>query len=201
MTLTQLAVTVALLGALGLVASRFGLSAIPAYLLAGLLLGPNEPHFATVVHPSEVTKFVAELGIIFLLFFLGLEFTLERLLRASRHVTLGGTIDLVANAGLGLVVGLAAFGLSFGAVILAAAVYVSSSAVAVKALTDFRRLADDETALVLAVLLFEDLAIALVLAFATGGAASAPATAAAAEKAVAIVGTPALVSRYGVRLI
>ena len=43
MTLTELAVTIALLGALGLVAGRFGLSAIPAYLLAGLLLGPNEP--------------------------------------------------------------------------------------------------------------------------------------------------------------
>ena len=43
MTLSQLAVTIAVLGVLGLVANRFGLSAIPAYLLAGLLLGPNEP--------------------------------------------------------------------------------------------------------------------------------------------------------------
>ena len=43
MTLAQLAVTVAVLGMLGLVAGRFGLSAIPAYLLAGLLLGPNQP--------------------------------------------------------------------------------------------------------------------------------------------------------------
>ena len=196
MTLTQLAVTVALLGALGLVASRFGLSAIPAYLLAGLLLGPNEPHFATVVHPSEVTQFVAELGIIFLLFFLGLEFTLERLLRASRHVTLGGTIDLVANAGLGLVVGLAAFGVSFGALILAAAVYVSSSAVAVKALTDFRRLADDETDLVLAVLLFEDLAIALILGFVAGGGGTVGASIGAAAKAVAFVGGSLAVSRF-----
>ena len=42
-TLAELAVTVALLGALGLAAGGFGLSAIPAYLLAGLLLGPNEP--------------------------------------------------------------------------------------------------------------------------------------------------------------
>jgi K+:H+ antiporter subunit KhtU len=196
MTLTQLAVTVALLGALGLVASRFGLSAIPAYLLAGLLLGPNEPHFATVVHPSEVTKFVAELGVIFLLFFLGLEFTFERLLRAGRHVTLGGTIDLVANAGLGLVVGLAAFGVSFGAVILAAAVYVSSSAVAVKALTDFRRLADDETDLVLAVLIFEDLAIALILGFAAGGGGTAAASLGAAAKAIAFVGGSLAVSRF-----
>ena len=78
MTLAQLAVTVAALGVLGLLASRFGLSAIPAYLLAGLLLGPNEPKVLSVIHPSEVTEFVAQLGIVFLLFFLGLEFTLGR---------------------------------------------------------------------------------------------------------------------------
>ena len=196
MTLSQLAVTVALLGALGLVASRFGLSAIPAYLLAGLLLGPNEPEILSIVEPSEVTEFVAELGVIFLLFFLGLEFTLERLLRAGRHVTLGGTIDLAANAGLGLVVGLAAFGFSFGAVVLAAAVYVSSSAVAIKALIDFRRLADDETDLVLAILLFEDLAIALMLGFAATGGGDAASTFAAAGKAVGFIAVSLAASRW-----
>jgi CPA2 family monovalent cation:H+ antiporter-2 len=201
MTLTQLAVTVALLGALGLVASRFGLSAIPAYLLAGLLLGPNEPRILTVVRPSEVTEFVAELGVIFLLFFLGLEFTLDRLLRASRHVTLCGTVDLVANAGLGLIVGLAAFGLSFGAIIVAAAVYVSSSAVAIKALIDFRRLADDETDLILAILLFEDLAIALVLGFAAAGGGTATGTLVGAGKAIAFVAGSLAVSRWLVRWI
>jgi CPA2 family monovalent cation:H+ antiporter-2 len=139
--------------------------------------------------------------VIFLLFFLGLEFTFERLLRASRHATLGGTIDLVANLGLGLVVGLAAFGASFGAIVVAAMVYVSSSAVAVKALTDFRRLADDETDLVLAVLLFEDLVIALMLGFAAGGGGSPAGTAGAAAKAVLFVGGSLVVSRYGVRLI
>ena len=81
MSLAELAVTVALLGVLGLVARRFGLSAIPAYLLAGLLLGPNEPELLALVQPSEVTDFVAELGLVFLLFFLGLEFTLGRLTR------------------------------------------------------------------------------------------------------------------------
>src|SRR5919204_3468598 len=100
MTLAQLAVTVALIGLLGLVVSRFGLSAIPAYLLAGLLLGPHEPKELSLVQPSEVTDFLAELGIIFLLFFLGLEFALGRLLRTGRHISLGGLIDLLANAGL-----------------------------------------------------------------------------------------------------
>ena len=98
MTLSQLALTVVILGGLGLLASRFGLSAIPAYLLAGLLLGPNEPRALSVIEPSEVTTFVAELGIIFLLFFLGLEFTVDRLLRSGRHIGLGGSIDLTVNA-------------------------------------------------------------------------------------------------------
>ena len=52
---------------------------------------------------------------------------------------------------------------------LAGAIYVSSSAVAVKGLIDFRRLADDETDLVLAILIVEDIVIAFVLAFAGGG--------------------------------
>src|ERR671923_95051 len=108
MTLAELAVTVGLLGVLGLIASRFGLSAIPAYLLAGLLLGPNEPKVISLISPSEVTDFVAEVGIIFLLFFLGLEFTLSRLSRSRRHVLLGGLFDLLANAALGFLVGMAA---------------------------------------------------------------------------------------------
>ncbi|MGZ8688473.1 MAG: cation:proton antiporter, partial [Gaiellaceae bacterium] len=170
MTLAELSVTIGLLGLLGLVAGRFGLSAIPAYLLAGILLGPNEPKILSIVQPSEVTAFVAEIGLIFLLFFLGLEFSVDRLVRSGRHVGLGGMLDLLVNAGLGLLVGVAAFGFSLAAVALAACIYVSSSAIAVKALIDFRRLADDETDLVLAILLFEDIAIAAVLGFvATGG--------------------------------
>ena len=170
MTLAELALTIALLGALGLVASRFGLSAIPAYLLAGIILGPNEPDFIRLVQPSEVTDFVAEIGLIFLLFFLGLEFSVDRLARSGRHVGLGGAADFIVNWGLGLLVGIAAFGPSFAAIVVAACIYVSSSAIAVKALTDFRRLADDETDMVLAILLFEDVVIAAVLGFvATGG--------------------------------
>jgi CPA2 family monovalent cation:H+ antiporter-2 len=168
-TLAELAITVAILGGLGLIAGRIGLSAIPAYLLAGLLLGPNEPTALSIIEPSEVTDFVAELGLIFLLFFLGLEFSLDRLARSGRHAGIGGVIDLVINAALGLVVGVAAFGFSFGALVVAAAVYVSSSAVIVKGLIDFRRLADDETDLILAILIFEDLVLALVLGFVGAG--------------------------------
>ena len=116
-----------------------------------------------------MTDFVAELGLVFLLFFLGLEFSLERLTRTSRHFGLGGAIDFAVNAGLGLVVGLVAFGPTLAGIVLAACIYVSSSAIAVKGLIDFRRLADDETDLVLAILVVEDLVIAVMLGFAAAG--------------------------------
>src|SRR5215218_10232167 len=196
MTLSQLAVTVAALGALGLVAGRFGLSAIPAYLVAGLLLGPHEPEVLSFIRPSEVTEFVAELGVVFLLFFLGLEFSFERVIATGRHIGLGGTLDLGVNFGLGLVIGLAAFGPSLGALVLAAGVYVSSSAVTVKGLVDFRRLADEETDLVLAILVFEDLAIAFMLGFAAGGQGGALDTVALVGKAIGFVGLALLASRF-----
>jgi CPA2 family monovalent cation:H+ antiporter-2 len=196
MTLSQLALTVLLLAALGLASSRFGISAIPAYLLAGILLGPHEPHITSLIQPSEVTEFVAELGLVFLLFFLGLEFSLDRLRRTGRHVGLGGTVDLVANGAIGLLVGLVAFGFSFGALVLAAAVYVSSSAISVKGLIDFRRLADEETDLVLAILLFEDLAIAFVLGFAATGGETAGATLGTFGKAVGFIAASLAASRW-----
>jgi CPA2 family monovalent cation:H+ antiporter-2 len=195
-TLSELAVTVALLGALGVFARRIGLSAIPAYLLAGLLLGPNEPTELSLISPSEVTDFVAQLGIVFLLFFLGLEFTMTRVTRTGRHVGLGGAVDLVANLGLGLLVGFAAFGFTFAALILAACVYVSSSAIAVKGLIDFRRLGDDETDLVLAILVFEDIVVAFMLGFAAAGGGEASETLVLVAKALAFITAGLAVSRW-----
>src|SRR5919199_885951 len=196
MTLSQLSITVALLAALGLLASRVGLSAIPAYLLAGLLLGPNEPKVLSLIRPSEVTEFVAEVGLVFLLFFLGLEFTLGRLTRSRRHAVAGGAIDLLVNGGLGVIIGIAAFGLTVPAIVLAAAIYVSSSAITVKGLIDFRRLADDETDLVLAILVAEDLVIGLVLGFVSRGGGGAADTLFTVAKAIAFVAAALAVSKW-----
>jgi monovalent cation:H+ antiporter-2, CPA2 family len=196
MTLAQLSITVALLATLGLVASRVGLSAIPAYLLAGLILGPNEPKVLSLIQPSDVTDFVAEVGLVFLLFFLGLEFTLGRLTRSRRHAVVGGAIDLLLNGGLGLVIGIAAFGFTVAAIVLAAAIYVSSSAITVKGLIDFRRLADDETDLVLAILVAEDLVIGLVLGFVSRGGGAAAGTLFLVAKAIAFVAIALAVSKW-----
>src|SRR5262245_62095993 len=196
MSLADLAITIAMLGVLGLGARRLGLSAIPAYLLAGLLLGPNEPTQLAFISPSEVTEFVAELGLVFLLFFLGLEFTFSRLTRSGRHFGLGGLVDLAVNGGLGLIVGIAAFGPSPEALVLAACLYVSSSAIAIKGLSDFRRLGDDETDLVLAILVFEDIVLALMLGYAAAGGGEVSDTLVIVAKALGFITAGVAASRW-----
>jgi CPA2 family monovalent cation:H+ antiporter-2 len=194
MTLAELAITAGLLAALGLIANRFGISAIPAYLLAGILLGPNEPTEIVLIKESDVTTFVSELGIIFLLFFLGLEFSVGRLMRSGRHSIVGGTIDLVINWAAGLIVGVAVFGPGLAAFVVAASIHVSSSAIAVKGLIDMRRLGDDETDLVLAILVFEDVVIAFILGVVASGGGSVGTTAGVALTVAAFVGTSLVVA-------
>src|SRR5690606_21620225 len=84
----------------------------------------------------------------------------------------------------------------FGALILAGAIYVSSSAITVKGLIDFRRLADDETDLVLAILVAEDLVIALVLGFAGGGGGELASTLSLVGKAIAFIALALGVSKW-----
>ncbi|HVH00591.1 MAG TPA: cation:proton antiporter [Miltoncostaeaceae bacterium] len=175
------------------------LSAIPIFIIAGILLGPS-PGFPTIIEPSEGTDLLARLGIVLLLFFLGLEFSLDRLTAARRMVVLGGVIDLVLNAGLGLAVGIILLGATPEAVLLAGLIYISSSGIVTRALFDLRRLGDDETDLVLGVLVFEDLAIAVFLgvaaALASGESVGAPEIVATAGIALAFVVAFLIVGRW-----
>ena len=187
------------LAAASVLAGRLGLSAIPIFIVAGILLGPS-PGFPEVVEPSEGTELLARLGIVLLLFFLGLEFSLGRLTAARQMVMLGGVVDLVVNGGLGMVVGLALLGPGPEAVLLAGLIYISSSGIVTRALFDLRRLADDETDLVLGILVFEDLAIALFLgvaaALATGESVGGLEVAATAGLALGFVGAFLMVGRW-----
>jgi K+:H+ antiporter subunit KhtU len=185
--------------AASVLAGRLRLSAIPIFIVAGILLGPS-PGFPTIIEPSEGTDLLARLGIVLLLFFLGLEFSLDRLTAARRMVVMGGLIDLVLNAGLGLLVGIALVGTGPEAVLMAGLIYISSSGIVTRALFDLRRLGDDETDLVLGVLVFEDLAIAVFLgvaaALASGESVSGAEIAATAGIALAFVVAFLLVGRW-----
>jgi len=83
----------------GAIADRLGQSVIPFYVVAGILAGPEALGRVTdaYVASGEFVEVLAELGIVFLLFFLGLEFSLDRLLANRDRITAAGTIDLAIN--------------------------------------------------------------------------------------------------------
>jgi monovalent cation:H+ antiporter-2, CPA2 family len=183
-------------------AGRLRLSAIPVFIVAGVLLGPEAPGI-DLLHGTEGIQVISDLGIILLLFFLGLEFSLDRLTQARRLVGLGGAVDLAVNGTLGFALGALLLGPGIEAVLFGGLFYVSSSGIVTQALFDLRRLGDDETDLTLGVLVFEDLAIALFLAItgvlAAGGEVDAVGVAVTGIVALLFVGGFLLASRYADR--
>ncbi|WP_049925798.1 cation:proton antiporter [Halopiger goleimassiliensis] len=109
----------------------------------------------------------AEIGIVLLLFFLGLEFNLDRLVASKDRIGKAGVVDLAINFGAGLVLGYAIFGSFLPAFLTAGIVYISSSAIITKSLIDLGWIANDESDPMLGTLVFEDLFIAVYLAVAT----------------------------------
>ncbi|MFB6204935.1 MAG: cation:proton antiporter [Haloglomus sp.] len=175
--LLEAGVVFAVIAVGGGIASRLDQSVIPAYIVAGILLGPHAPtiggYSLAIVDTSEFVDLLAELGIVFLLFFIGLEFNLERLVAARDRIVRAGTLDLAVNFAVGFGLGLA-FGFSaFEALFLAGIVYVSSSAVITKSLIELGWIADPESEAILGVLVFEDVVVAVYLAVLSAVALSA----------------------------
>lgn len=165
--LVDLGILFGILAVAGSLAHWLGQSVIPFYLAAGLLIDPSGNQvLGRTIQLVEVNDFLsatAELGVVLLLFFLGLKFSLQSLVRGRARISKAGAIDLVnlaVGVGLGLV-----FGFSLvEALFLGGIVYVSSSAVITKALIDLNWIADPESETILGVLVFEDLFLALYLA-------------------------------------
>jgi CPA2 family monovalent cation:H+ antiporter-2 len=140
--------------AVGLVA-RVRLPAAVGYLLAGFAIGP---HGLNLVAMSDETTFLAELGIIFLMFMVGLEFSLSAMIAASRDVFGSGSVQVGLTA---LIVTGATmlWGMAFPtALLLGGAVAMSSTAITLKQLADRDEISSHHGRLAFGILLFQDLA-------------------------------------------
>lgn len=169
--LVELGAVILALGILARLAGRLGISPIPFYLLGGLALGQGG--LIPVVTSEEFIEVGAELGIIFLLLMLGLEYSAHELLVGVRSVAGAGLLDLVLNFTPGLLAGLLlGWGLT-PALFMGGVTYISSTGVIAKLLTDFGWGGNRETPVILSILVFEDLAMAILLptlgALALGG--------------------------------
>jgi CPA2 family monovalent cation:H+ antiporter-2 len=161
-TTTALAVlggTMLLLAILGRVSARSGISPIPLYLVAGLAIG----YWADPQLPADVSSTAELIGVVLLLFMLGIEYSGHELVDGIRTGARAGAVDLVLNASPGIALGLyLGWGIA-GAVALGGATYISSSGIIAKVLEDLGRLGNRETPAIISVLVIEDLVMAFYL--------------------------------------
>jgi CPA2 family monovalent cation:H+ antiporter-2 len=194
---TEVAALLVAGAAIAYLGNRFGVVPIAGFLLAGVLIGPNA---AGLVRDRQLIDAAADVGVILLLFTIGIEFSLERLARIRRLILLGGglqvglataaTLALVTLAGRDWRVGL------FTGFLVA----LSSTAIVLKLLGDRGETTSERGQLALALLIFQDLAIvAMVLLVpvlaGTAAGRAADLTLWALVRAVALVAAVVLLAR------
>lgn len=159
--LVELGGIVVALALLARLANTVGLSPIPFYLLAGLAFG--EGGLLPLRLSEGFVEVGAELGVVLLLFMLGLEYTSNELRASLRAGWPAGLVDLALSFTPGLVTGLLLGWQPLAAALLGGVTYVSSSGVVAKVLSDLDWLGNRETPAVLTVLVIEDLTMAVYL--------------------------------------
>ena len=156
-TYLHLAVGAALLlaGLFARVGRRLGLPTIPFFIVAGIVFGPQTPGIVVLEDPHEI-ELLAMLGLVLLLFHLGIEFSLDDLLAGGRRLLWAGGSYIGLNFGVGIALG---FLLGWGtreAFVIAGMIGTSSTAIVTKLLSDLNRLANRETGMILGIIVVED---------------------------------------------
>lgn len=191
-------VAAAVLARLG---GRIGLPTIPLFILAGILLGPHTPGFVLIEDAHDL-EMLSALGLVLLLFYLGLEFHMDDLKTGGKKMAIAGGMYLLLNVGVGFV-----FGLSLGwglseALVLAGVLGISSSAIVTKVLVDLGRIGNPETKPILGIIVVEDIFLALYLAAlqpVISGAEDLAGTLLQIGKAFAFLTVLAVAARWGTK--
>mgnify|MGYP001770542941 FL=1 len=155
-----------------IIANKLKFSIIPFLIVLGMLVGPHAPTIGiidlTFIESKEIIQFLGRIGVLFLLFYLGLEFSVGKLMKSGRNIVVGGSLYVAINFVLGLLYGLIVGMPWMETLIIAGLVSVSSSAIVAKVLVDLKRTANPETELILGIILFDDIFLALFLTTMSG---------------------------------
>lgn len=139
-----------------IICNRIKFPAIIGYIIIGLFLGPN---VLAVVPETAVIRTISEFGIVFLMFTIGLEFSMTKMLKLKKLVFGLGSLQVILTSSITTVVG-KGFGLSWiEAIVIGCIVAMSSTAIVSKQLSDQNELTDDHGIKAISILLFQDLAV------------------------------------------
>ena len=161
--LQDLAVIMIVAGLVTVVFHRLRQPVVLGYILAGLIVGPHTPPFQFVHNEHETVQSLAEIGIVFLMFSLGLHFSLRKLAAVGATAVIAATLEIVLMVLVGYQIG-RMFGWSgMDSLFLGAILSISSTTIIVKALADLGRVKEKFAELIFGILIVEDiLAIAMI---------------------------------------
>lgn len=188
----EIGIAVLLVALVGLLANRLKFSVIPFFIIIGMLLGNKDYpvfvgdflaqinndsltnavnkawSFFTFSESKHFIEFMGRLGVLFLLFYLGLEFSVGRLIKSGKSIVTGGSLYVLINFVSGLLIGWL-MDLPFKEMMVMCGLMTSSStAIVAKVLTDLKRTANPETEVIMGMIMFDDLFIAMHISFLSG---------------------------------
>lgn len=162
--LQSLAIVLAVAAVIIVLFQRFRQPVILGYILAGFPIAL----LVTDEASTSVINTIANLGIILLLFSIGLEFNLRRLRQIGFAVIAAGTLEVILMIALGYQIGILLGWRHMDAVFLGLVLSIASTMITVKTLKDAKRLDESVATTILGVLIVEDLAVILILSSASG---------------------------------
>jgi len=168
----EIGLALTLIAAAAVLSNRLKFSVVPFLILTGMIVGPHAPKIGPLdfrfIESAQLIEFMGRVGVLFLLFYLGLEFSVSRLIKAGRSIAVGGSIYIGINFTASLLYAYAV-GLAYQEILVVAGITtISSSAIVAKVLFDLRRTANPETEMILGIIMFEDVFLAIYLSLVSG---------------------------------
>jgi len=171
----DLAVIMLVAGVVTILFHRLRQPVVLGYIVAGFIIGPHTPPFG-LIHDEDTIKTLAELGVIFLMFSLGLEFSLCKLFKVGATAFIAAFLEIVLMIWIGYEIGRWFDWGTMDSLFLGAILAISSTTIIVKALNDLKMKNERFAQLIFGVLIVEDILgigiIALLSGIAVSGAVS-----------------------------
>lgn len=171
----DLAVIMLVAGVVTILFHRLKQPVVLGYIVAGFIIGPHTPPFG-LIHDEDTIKTLAELGVIFLMFCLGLEFSLRKLFKVGATAFIAAFLEIILMIWIGYEIGRWFDWNTMGSLFLGAILAISSTTIIVKALNDLEMKNQRFAQLIFGVLIVEDILgigiIALLSSIAVSGTVS-----------------------------
>jgi CPA2 family monovalent cation:H+ antiporter-2 len=148
---------------MALISYRFKQPMVIGFIAAGMIIGPHTPPFSLVTN-IEVLELLAEIGVILLLFVVGMEFPIQKLRRIGRKAMVIATAEAFGTFAAGILAGQAMGMTLFDSMFLALAISVTSTVIVMRVLEELKVIKEEASILILGVAIIEDIIIVSMLA-------------------------------------